>query len=191
MKRGRGATSVAVVVLAFSGCVTFDHTVTLAPLENECPISASSSYRDEGGFTIAPDEYEILKHFSVQQDAVLPLVERGVPVVVDFNTGINDILRKTEADAVVNLHYRLLSADTGDEKRVRISRELGEWTLGIGILFIGIALVQQPQVTNATWAGGIITGTGLLELLVSWEIQRNGKTTMKLSAEGDVVRFLE
>jgi hypothetical protein len=191
MKPGCLAISAVVLVLAFSGCVTFDHAVSVAPLVNKSPLSASSSYRDEAGSAIGPEEYEILEHFRIEKDAVFPLIVKGRPVVVDFNADIDDVLRRRDADAVVNLHFKLLHVDTGDEKKVRFWRELGEWTLGIGLSFLGATWYYQPRISNETWAGGIVAGTGLFSLLVSWGAQANGKTTMTLSAEGDVVRFLE
>ena len=132
-------------IILFSSCASVDQHVTLAPIYNSFPVSASSSVYING-LILSKAEYHILKEFKFEKVFSIKLKNRDVKI--DLQSDLKKIIEQANAKGIVELKIDIKDIDTSAVSWITLERYGGFIGVGGGFGWYVIQNYMQTDETN-------------------------------------------
>ncbi|MDA3852598.1 MAG: hypothetical protein PF447_15220 [Spirochaetaceae bacterium] len=177
----------ALLILLFLSCASYERNVVLAPLSPELPVSASSSLYIQNQI-IPASEYKVVYEFEFITRSKQPLWNKLPSTQIEIQSQLDEIKTEYGAEAITNLSIELLDVRAGDLYVISMERWLGSF----GVLYTGFGLFLATTQgdsfgqSDALSLAGLAAGTGAL-WGGSFLHQRLAKATYIYRIKGEAV----
>jgi hypothetical protein len=169
----------ALLILLFLSCASYERNVVLAPLSPELPVSASSSLYIQNQI-IPASEYKVVYEFEFITRSKQPLWNKLPSTQIEIQSQLDEIKTEYGAEAITNLSIELLDVRAGDLYVISMERWLGSF----GVLYTGFG--DSFGQSDALSLAGLAAGTGAL-WGGSFLHQRLAKATYIYRIKGEAV----
>ena len=172
----------SLVILA--SCATFEQTVSVLPIDAGFPVSVSAAFLVQDRI-YQPGAYRVIEEFSFRSTVESPV--RGMDTLdLDLSGDLRRILDETGADALIDLKFQLVEANTAPLSWMSIASSfavLGAGWLGYGIYY---QLAEDPDILAYTISGGSTATLGLGAYVL---LQATGRIVYVYEVSGKAVRI--
>jgi len=179
------------IALTVTGCYTTSNVATFTPLQTNYPVSASPEYVAQDGQIVAPNQYQVTAPFQFNE-VVDGEVHANTSTRLALEPQLNDLVAKSQGDAVTNLKIQAVNYDHGSHASAGSWKILG-WTFGItgaSVAVLGAAIGDRndssAHSSGLLLGGGIIAGLGVLSYVIGSTLKDPAEWQFQVS--GQVVR---
>jgi hypothetical protein len=179
---------VAIVAAAFLvSCAMLEHTIHIAPLPADLPVSASATLFVDGLLYTAAD-FSVVKEFAFEKLVTAKLKSRQIDAMLSDD--LARIAREAGGNAIVGLKIVTLEIDSTALTLVWAERYAGVMALGAGgaLLALPSALYGPPTTESVLYSVALL-GTGAALLGGSFLHESLGAMRYWFQVSGTVVRY--
>ncbi|MBN2735549.1 MAG: hypothetical protein JXR70_01120 [Spirochaetales bacterium] len=174
--------------LIMSSCASIDHKLSIAPIDRDYPISASSSifYQDQ---IIYDSDVEIVNQFKFKKVYSMKITEREMRL--NIAKELDNQIELAGADGISGLKITVTNINTDALDWINIERYSGlVITGGCAAWILAPSIFKQPEMSQEQLKVSLaITGTGLLLFGGSYLHENLGTIAYVFEIEGNAVRF--
>jgi hypothetical protein len=170
-------------------CTTTDHRVLIQPISGTTPISASGYLVDDAQDIVSPNDYTIVKHFTLELQSFAPVAESSIDEM-SISPVLMELIRKNNADGIVNLQIYGMEYDPGTTGIVGGTKIFGTIMAGSGGFFLVMAAMLGDDEYLLPYGLGFLA-TGGFGVLGSYGLKASSQSVWTIGVEGDLYRYRE
>ncbi|MDC7126627.1 MAG: hypothetical protein PQJ46_13740, partial [Spirochaetales bacterium] len=181
-------TSIIIISIVLSSCMSVEHDIDILPVVNSIPTSASSSLFTYGSI-FTNEDYTVVEEFKIPLSTSEPIrADEAFPI--DINPALKEIIDKNGADAIVDLKFQLTYVD----KTIFNLMHVEQYLAGAGALVAGgsvafNALTEEEAFPTVPFVSGLsVAAVGVGANLLHYNL---GKVHYKYEITGKAVKFLK